>query len=67
LENGARPEEIDQVEAEVAEAQSELNELLNGTRPEEIDQAEAEVAQAIAQVSGLEVQLQETSVVAPFT
>ncbi|KKD39998.1 efflux RND transporter periplasmic adaptor subunit [Limnoraphis robusta] len=67
LENGARPEEIAQVEAEVAEAQSELNELLNGTRPEEIDQAEAEVAQAIAQVSALEVQLQETSVIAPFT
>jgi RND family efflux transporter MFP subunit len=67
LENGARPEEIALVEAEVAEVQSELNQLLNGTRPEEIAQAEAEVAEAIAEVSGLEVQLEETAIVAPFT
>ena len=67
LENGARPEEIARAEAEVAEVQGELNELINGTRPEEIAQAEAEVASAIAEVSALEVQLEETAIVAPFT
>ncbi|MGE5657106.1 MAG: efflux RND transporter periplasmic adaptor subunit [Actinomycetota bacterium] len=66
LQNGARPEEIAKAQAQLAEAQSKLVQLQNGTRKEEIAQAEAEVAQAAAQVRGLEVQLQETVVTAPF-
>lgn len=67
LQNGPRPEEIAQAEAEAAQSQSKLTQLENGTRKEQIAQAEAEVAQAAAQVRGVEVQLQETGVVAPFT
>ena len=66
LENGTRPEEIAGAEAEVAEARSNLEELENGTRPEEIAQAEAEVAAAMAEVESIQIQLQDTVVVAPF-
>ncbi|NET27821.1 efflux RND transporter periplasmic adaptor subunit [Okeania sp. SIO1I7] len=66
LQNGTRPEEIARAEAEVAEARSNLEELQNGTRPEEIAQATAEVAAAQAEVESLEVELQDTVVVAPF-
>ncbi|MGB3510097.1 MAG: efflux RND transporter periplasmic adaptor subunit [Microcoleaceae cyanobacterium] len=66
LENGTRPEEIAQAEAEVVEARSNLEELENGTRPEEIAQAKAEVAAAMAEVEIIQVELQDTKVVAPF-
>lgn len=64
--NGSRREEIAKGEAEVAQAKAKLAELANGTRPEQIDQARAQVAEATAQVRGFEVQLQDTSVTAPF-
>ncbi|MDJ0555452.1 MAG: efflux RND transporter periplasmic adaptor subunit [Microcoleaceae cyanobacterium MO_207.B10] len=67
LENGTRPEEIAQAEAQVAEARSNLEELENGTRPEEIAQGEAEVAAAIAEVESIQVELEDTRVVAPFS
>ena len=66
LQNGTRPEEIAQAEAEVAEVRSNLEELENGTRPEEIAQAEAEVAGAMAEVQSLRVELADRKVVAPF-
>lgn len=66
LNNGSRPEEIAKAEAQVAEAKSKLAELVNGTRKEEVDQAEAQVAQAAAQVRAYEVQLQQTTSIAPF-
>jgi RND family efflux transporter MFP subunit len=66
LQNGARPEEIAKAEAQVAEAKSKLAELVNGTRKEEVAQAEAQVAQAAAQVRGSQVQLQQTTSIAPF-
>ena len=66
LQNGSRPEEIAKAEAQVAEAKSKLAELVNGTRKEEVDQAEAQVAQAAAQVRASEVQLQQTTSIAPF-
>jgi RND family efflux transporter MFP subunit len=64
--SGARPEEIARAEAQVEERRQELRELQNGTRPEEIAQAEAQLAEAIAQVRALEVELQDTNVLAPF-
>ena len=48
------------------EAQAILARLRNGTRSEEIAQAEAAVAQALAQLTAVQVQLDETVVRAPF-
>lgn len=66
LVNGARPEEIARSQAAVTEAKSRYEQTVNGSRPEDIAQAEADVAEAIAQVRFQEVQLDDSTVRAPF-
>jgi HlyD family secretion protein len=49
--------ELTQAQAQVAQAQSNLNELLNGNRPEDIAQAQARVEQAAASVAEAQARL----------
>lgn len=67
LQNGSRSEEIALRQAAVAEARLALRQLQNGTRPEEIAQAEATVASAVGQLKGVQVQLEDTIIRAPFS
>ncbi|VXD17743.1 RND family efflux transporter MFP subunit [Planktothrix serta PCC 8927] len=62
-----RLSEINLRRAVVEQEQQALRQLENGTRIQEIQQAEAQVAEAAAQVRSIEVELQETAVLAPFT
>lgn len=66
VEQGSRPEEIARLEAAVAESQAALKELENGRRPQEINQLKAEVEAARAQALGVQVQLRDSLLVAPF-
>ncbi|GAB4285033.1 MAG: hypothetical protein Fur0025_16250 [Oscillatoriaceae cyanobacterium] len=66
LERGSRVEEIQRAEAQVREAQQALALLERGNRREEIAQAEAQVAEAEARLRGVEVELEDTTVRAPF-
>lgn len=59
--------EIQRLEAEVAQARANLQQLEKGTRQEEIDRLEASVRSAKAQLKEAEIQLQDTLVKAPFT
>ena len=63
----SKPPEIDQLEAAVAEARSNLQQLQKGRRPEEIDQFKAAVEAARAELLSAEVQLQDTVITAPFS
>lgn len=63
--NTKRPE-IDQLEAAVAESRFNLEQLQNGKRPQEIAQLKAAVDAAKAEVMSVQVQLQDTSIRAPF-
>lgn len=63
---GTRPE-IDQLEAAVAEARADLQRLENGSRQEEIDRLKAAVEAAEAEVQAAEVQLQDATIIAPFS
>ncbi len=51
--------------ASLAEAQQALSQLKAGSRPQTIAQSEAELQQAIARLDSIEVQLADTTVVAP--
>ncbi|BBD53419.1 MAG: efflux RND transporter periplasmic adaptor subunit [Planktothrix agardhii] len=62
-----RQSEINLRKAVVEQEKQALNQLENGTRIQEIQQAEAQVAEAAAQVRNIELDLQETAVLAPFT
>jgi HlyD family secretion protein len=64
--NTKRPE-IAQLEAAVAEARIALQQLQNGTRPEQIAQLQAAVDAAKAELLGVQVQLQDTVITAPFS
>jgi HlyD family secretion protein len=64
---GTRSEEIAQREAAVTEARAALVLLEVGTRPEEIAQRRAAVAAAQAQLKGVQVQLEDTIIRAPFS
>lgn len=66
LQNGSRPEEIAQLEASAKEAEIALKQLQNGTRPEEIAQFQAAVKAAEAQLLGIQIQLEDTIIRAPF-
>ncbi len=59
--------EIDQLEAAVAEARFNLEQLQNGKRPQEIAQLRAAVEAAQAEVKSVQVQLDETVIRAPFS
>ena len=59
--------EIQRLEAAVAQARANLQQLESGTRQEEIDRLEASVRSAKAQLKEAEIQLQDTLVKAPFT
>lgn len=62
-----RKSEINLRRAVIEQEQQALNQLKSGTRIQEIQQAEAQVAEAAAQVRNIELDLQETAVLAPFT
>ncbi|HEY9864040.1 MAG TPA: efflux RND transporter periplasmic adaptor subunit [Candidatus Obscuribacterales bacterium] len=62
-----RQSEINLRRAVIEQEQQALNQLESGTRIQEIQQAEAQVAEAAAQVRNIELDLQETAVLAPFT
>ncbi len=66
LQNGSRPEEIAQLEASMAESGIALKQLQNGSRPEEIAQFQAAVKAAEAQLLGIQIQLEDTIIRAPF-
>ncbi len=59
--------EIDQLEAAVAEARFNLEQLQNGKRPQEIAQLKAAVEAAQAEVMSVQVQLEDTIIRAPFS
>ncbi|MEW6497257.1 MAG: efflux RND transporter periplasmic adaptor subunit, partial [Cyanobacteriota bacterium] len=59
--------EIDQLEAAVAEARFNLEQLQNGKRPQEIAQLKASVEGAKAEVMSVQVQLEDTVIRAPFS
>ncbi|MGB5961324.1 MAG: efflux RND transporter periplasmic adaptor subunit [Coleofasciculaceae cyanobacterium] len=61
------PPQIAQLEAAVAEAKAQVQQLQNGRRQSEIDQFIAAVKAAEADVESVEVQLQDTVIKAPFT
>ncbi|MBE9033982.1 efflux RND transporter periplasmic adaptor subunit [aff. Roholtiella sp. LEGE 12411] len=67
VQSGTRQEEIDQRQAAVTEARAALVLLEDGTRPEEILQRKAAVASAEAQLKGVQVQLEDTIIRAPFS
>ncbi len=67
VQSGTRQEEIDQRQAAVTETRAALVLLENGTRPEEIAQRQAAVASAEAQLKGVQVQLEDTIIRAPFS
>lgn len=67
FQNGSRSEEIALRQAAVAEARLALRQLQNGTRPEEIAQAQAAVASSVGQLKGVQVQLEDTIIRAPFS
>jgi len=60
-----RPE-IEGLEAEVAQAQANLQQLQRGTRQEEIERLEAAVRAAQAQFREAQIQFQDTTIKAPF-
>lgn len=64
--NTNRPE-IDRLEAEVAAARANLQQLERGTRQEEIDRLEAAVRAARAQFREVQIQFQDSTVEAPFS
>jgi HlyD family secretion protein len=59
--------EIDQLEAAVAEARFNLEQLQNGKRPQEIAQLKAAVEAAKAEVMAVQVQVRDTVIIAPFS
>ena len=63
--NTDRPE-IQRLEAEVAQARANLQQLERGSRQEEIDRLEASVRSAKAQLKEAEIQVQDTLIEAPF-
>ncbi len=67
VQSGSRSEEIAQRQAAVNEARAALVLLEDGTRPEEIAQRQAAVASAEAQLKGVQVQLEDTIIRAPFS
>ncbi|AFZ43865.1 efflux transporter, RND family, MFP subunit [Halothece sp. PCC 7418] len=60
-----RPE-VQRLEAEVAQARANLQQLERGTRKEEIDRLEAAVNAAKAQFREAQIQFEDTTVKAPF-
>jgi HlyD family secretion protein len=64
--NTNRPE-IERLEAEVASARANLQQLQRGTRQEEIDRLEAAVRAARAQYREAQIQYEDSTVKAPFS
>ena len=64
--NRSTEADVQAAEANFAEANRQLDLLRNGSRPEDLAQAEAQLAQAIAAIRGIEVQLEDTIIRAPF-
>lgn len=63
----SRSSDIDELAAAVEQEKQTLRRLENGARPEEIAQAKARVAQAAAAVRIVEVTVQKTKILAPFS
>ncbi len=63
--SGSRPEEIGVAEAQLKQAQADLDRLRNGARPEEVAAARAAVEAARANVARLQAQLDEMRISAP--
>jgi HlyD family secretion protein len=64
--SGSRSEDIRKAEAEVRQAAVALQQVQKGARPEEIAQLKAALEAAQAQLLGVQVQLRETTIIAPF-
>jgi RND family efflux transporter MFP subunit len=62
-----RKADLKELEAAVEQARQNLRRLENGARVEEVVQAEATVAQAEAVINMIEVKIQKTKIVAPFS
>jgi multidrug resistance efflux pump len=65
LQEGTRPEEIDEARAELKRAEASCRLLEVGTRREDLDLAEAHVRELRARVRELDVQLDELTIRAP--
>ena len=59
--------EVHTLQARINEAQSKLDELLTGTRPEKIEAQQAILEQLDAKLAGLELELEKSTLKAPFT
>ncbi len=65
--NNSNPAQINELEAALAEAKSNLQQRQNGKRPQEIAQFKATVEAAKADVQSVEIQLKDTVITAPFS
>lgn len=59
--------EVNTLQARINEAQSKLDELLTGTRPEKIEAQQAILEQLDAKLASLELELEKSTLKAPFT
>ncbi len=59
--------EVKTLQARLNEAQSQLDELLTGTRPEKIEAQQALLQQLDAKLASLEIELEQSTLKAPFT
>jgi len=67
VQRGSRKEDIARLTATVAESRQALKALEAGSRPEEIAQRKAAVVAAQGQLQGIQVQLENTIIRAPFS
>ena len=59
--------EVNTLNAQINEAQSQLDELLAGTRPEKIEAQQAVLQKLDAKLASLELELEQSTLKAPFT
>ncbi len=62
-----RGSSVSRLSAQVEERRQALRELETGTRPEEIAQAQADLDAALADARSIEVSLEDTQIIAPFS
>ena len=62
-----RGSSVSRLSAQVQERREALRELETGTRPEEIAQAQADLDAALADARSIEVSLENTQIIAPFS
>lgn len=57
---------LNSLQANLEEAQSQLNEILAGTRPEQIEAQKASIEQLDAKITSVEIELEKSRLKAPF-